>query len=101
MTAPGLSCSAHNLFAAVVGMWDLVPQPGIEPWLPALGAWSLSHRTTREVLMVQFYGFISWEWGALGGATYQTFLCQKQKAAQQSVQARAWSDLGLNPDSTH
>ena len=51
--------------------------------------------------MVPFYGFISWEWGALGGAPYQTFLCQKQKAAQQSVWARAWSDLGLNPGSTH
>ena len=32
------------------GMWDLVPQPGIEPRSPALGAWSLSHWTTREVL---------------------------------------------------
>ena len=31
------------------GMWDLVPWPGIEPRPPALGAWSLSHCTTREV----------------------------------------------------
>ena len=30
-------------------MWDLVPQPGIEPGPPALGAQSLSHRTVREV----------------------------------------------------
>ena len=30
-------------------MWFLVPQPGIEPRLPALRAWSLSHWTTREV----------------------------------------------------
>ena len=30
-------------------MWDLVPQPGMEPGPPALGAWSLSHWTTREV----------------------------------------------------
>ena len=30
-------------------MWDLVPWPGIEPRSPALGAWSLSHWTTREV----------------------------------------------------
>ena len=29
-------------------MWDLVPQLGIEPGPPALGAWSLSHWTTRE-----------------------------------------------------
>ena len=31
------------------GMWDLVPWPGIKPGPPALGAWSLSHWTTREV----------------------------------------------------
>ena len=31
------------------GMWDLVPGPGIEPGLPALGTQSLSHWTTREV----------------------------------------------------
>ena len=30
-------------------MWDLVPWPGIEPSPLALGAWSLSHWTTREV----------------------------------------------------
>ena len=30
-------------------MWDLVPQPGIEPGPLALGVQSLSQRTTREV----------------------------------------------------
>ena len=30
-------------------MWDLFPWPGIEPGSPALGAWNLSHWTTREV----------------------------------------------------
>ena len=30
-------------------MWDLVPQPGIQPRPPALGVQSLSHWTTREV----------------------------------------------------
>ena len=44
MTTPGLSCS----------MWDLVPWPGIEPRPSALGAWSLSHWTTRAVLWFQF-----------------------------------------------
>ena len=29
---------------------DLVPSLGIEPRPPALGAWNLSHWTTREVL---------------------------------------------------
>ena len=43
---PTLSCS----------MWDLliVSCPGIEPKAPALGAWSLSHWTTREVLMLKY-----------------------------------------------
>ena len=39
LAVPGLRCS----------MWDLVPQPGIKPGPPALGAESLSHWTTREV----------------------------------------------------
>ena len=30
-------------------MWDLAPQAGIEPRPPVLGAWSLSHWTTKEV----------------------------------------------------
>ena len=30
-------------------MWDLVFRQGIKPGPPALGAWSLSHWTTREV----------------------------------------------------
>ena len=34
----------------VCSMCDLVPWPGIEPRPPALGAWSLSHWTTGEVL---------------------------------------------------
>ena len=33
----------------VAGMWDLVPRPGIEPRASALGAWSLTYWTTREV----------------------------------------------------
>ena len=40
----------HQVLAAALGIfscstWDLLPWPGIEP---ALGAWSLSHWTTRE-----------------------------------------------------
>ena len=34
-------------------MWDL-PGPGLEPGPPALGAQSLSHWTTREVLTLVF-----------------------------------------------
>ena len=41
----GLCCS----------MWDLVPRPGIKPGSPALGMQSLSHRTTREVPVFNFF----------------------------------------------
>ena len=44
--------AAHGIFSC--GMWDLVPWPGIEPWAPALGAWSLSHWTTRDVPEITF-----------------------------------------------
>ena len=44
LTVPGLSYNTG----------DLVPWPVIEPGLPALGVWSLTHWTTREVLGVNF-----------------------------------------------
>ena len=50
LVVPGLSCGTWTLNH---NMWDLVPWPGIEPGPPALGAWNLSHWTTREV---------SWNW---------------------------------------
>ena len=31
------------------GMWDIAPQSGIELRPPALGVWSVSHWTTREI----------------------------------------------------
>ena len=40
-----------GLWTLSCGMWGLVPGPGIELGRPALGAWSLSHWTTREVLL--------------------------------------------------
>ena len=56
----GLSC----------GMWDQGLGPGIKPGLPASGAQSLSHGTTREVLrfclysvciyVLILYSFIPW-----------------------------------------
>ena len=33
----------------IVGMWDLVLQPRIDPGPPALGVQSLSHWTNRQV----------------------------------------------------
>ena len=38
-----------GMWALSCGVWDIVPWPGIKPGPPALGAWSLSHWTTREV----------------------------------------------------
>ena len=35
-------------------MWDLVPRPQFEPGPPALGVWSLSYWTTREVPHILF-----------------------------------------------
>ena len=45
LAAPDLSCS----------MRDLVPWPGTELRPPALGAWSLSHWTTRQVPLCLFF----------------------------------------------
>ena len=47
-----LSCDMLDLLAAACrilscDMWNLVPLSGIKPGPPALGAWSLNHRTTR------------------------------------------------------
>ena len=42
------SVAACGIFGCSI--WNLVPCPGVEPRPPALGAWSLSHWTTREVL---------------------------------------------------
>ena len=47
-----LSCGVLDLLAAACrilscGVWDLVLLSGIKPGPPALGAWSLNHRTTR------------------------------------------------------
>ena len=43
----------YLLLAKPCGRWDL-PLPGIEPRPPALGAQSLNHWTTREVLEWHF-----------------------------------------------
>ena len=51
LVAPGLSCGifvlTHGIFSC--SMWCLVPWPEMESRPPALGSWSLSHWTTREV----------------------------------------------------
>ena len=72
--SPGLSCGMRDLQSSLRhvafsccmrtlshSMWDLVPWPGIEPESPALGAWNLSHWTTREVPNSLIFHFHSWE----------------------------------------
>ena len=54
------SCGMQSLSCS---MWDLVPWSGIEPGLPALGVWSLSHWVTRE-----FQEVIRFRWGHESGA---------------------------------
>ena len=46
LAALGLSCSIRTLSLSI---WCLVPWPRIKPRDPALGAWSLSHWTTKNV----------------------------------------------------
>ena len=68
-----MPCVSCRIFRC--GMWNLVPWPGIEAGPPELGAWSLSHWTTRAIcvsdnaankgLSCQSYGFSSghvWMW---------------------------------------
>ena len=72
---PGLSCciwgmpflfgllllvGARELFSW--GLRNLLPWPGIEPRPPALGVWSRSHWTTREVPKHCRFWFISSFW---------------------------------------
>ena len=47
--------AAHRIFDLSCGIWDLVPWPEIEPGSPALGAWSLSHWTTRKFHIPPFF----------------------------------------------
>ena len=49
----GLNCTTLDLFSC--GLWDLVPLPGNKPGPPALGAWSASHWTTKEVCEIVLF----------------------------------------------
>ena len=40
-------CCGLGIFS--FSMWYPVPSSGLEPWRPALGAWSLNHWTTKKV----------------------------------------------------
>ena len=55
-----VACGIFSCYMQILScrMWDLVPWPGIEPKPPALGAWSLSPWTTREVPLWAFLSAI-------------------------------------------
>ena len=48
LAAPGLSCGMRALHRSC-SLWNLVSWRGIEPKPLVLGAWSLSHWTTRDI----------------------------------------------------
>ena len=53
----GIPCSrffSSSVLGLSCGIWGVVPWPGIKPSPPALGTWSLSYWTTREVPGWQF-----------------------------------------------
>lgn len=43
-------------------------------------------------------GFVIGEWGALGGTSFQNFVHQQEKGAEQSTWAWTSLDVGLSPD---
>ena len=92
-------------------MWDLAPWPGIKPRPPALRAWSLSHRATKDVqlqvvlhnpklnrLMGQMRRLPRDRVAAMTAACH-CYYCQWQmlmQAAQQHFQGGAWSLTGCD-----
>ena len=61
-----------GIFYLHCNLWNLVPWPGVKPRPPALGEWSLSHRTTRKVpiphLLYPFICGYTWVLPYLGNA---------------------------------
>ena len=56
---------ARGIFSCGLGplgcvMWDLVPSPGIEPRPPALGEWSFSQWTTKEIPVLFCFKSLYW-----------------------------------------
>ena len=52
-------------------MQYLVPWPGIEPRPPALGVWNLSHRITREILLLLEGKKVTFSWAVAEGSSVQ------------------------------
>ena len=73
---------AHGIFNLCWGIRDLAPQPGVKPRPHALGAWNLSHWTTREVtltfVLCEFFFAYKYvlEQGFPGGTSGKKPACQ-------------------------
>ena len=59
LTASGLTRGRWDLHC---GIWDLVSWPRIEPWSPALKAWTITHWTISEVEQYIFAGTLWLDW---------------------------------------
>ena len=82
-------------------MWDLVPWPGIKPRSPALGEWSFSHCTTREVPVISFKPYNNL-WGENHDHTHLTPVERKppgdSRTCSHSIDFK-WQGRDLIPDS--
>ena len=80
-------------------MWDLVPQPGIEPGPPALGARSLSHWITKEVLKSYSYQIQSHPWrvSALEKSFLLTLFLPVILCCQKIIIQQPWSPCIAGP----
>ena len=52
VAGPLIFFGAWKIFTC--SMWDLVPWPGIKPWPPALGTWSLDHQGSPSQLLAEW-----------------------------------------------
>ena len=90
LAALDLNCGTGDLFVPACGIfscgrWDLVPWLGFKSGPLALGAQSLSHWTTREVL---FCPCLNWFVG-LGGELYAQIICSSK------IFWEFWCSLGI------
>ena len=83
----GSLVGAWELFSR--GLWDLVPCPGIESGPPALGAWSVSHWTTRKSQQMWGFGFKDF-WIAF---IFQN--CNWQQHSGWIIERRGWGQEDL------
>lgn len=84
LASPGFSWGTRDLPCRMpslsCGKWDLVPWAGMEPKPPALGAQSLSYRTTREIPYSTEY----WPVYIVNRFTYRTLQIWKLSVAKKT-----------------